>query len=98
MRVKPKEVTLDVPIALIMRDDFEAGKFASNINSVLHGKVKLKTDYVGSLDGGEVFIFYLQRNDEFSELRESFIKLIEEEESNSYDRIVASSLNEDGIK
>lgn len=80
MRIKPKEVLIDVPTAIIMKDDDEAACFASNINTVLHGKVKIKTDYVGSLEAGEIFIFYLQRNDEFSELREEFLNMIESEE------------------
>jgi hypothetical protein len=46
----------------------------------VHGKVKVKIEELGTLGGQFVAIFYLQRNDEFSELREQFMQMIEQEE------------------
>jgi hypothetical protein len=83
MKVKPKEVMLNLPIALLFSTQDEVAQFAANINTLIHGKVKVKVEDVGVLGGQYVSIFYLQRNNEYSELREEFIKLIENEEMNN---------------
>lgn len=80
MRVKPKEVLLNLPTVIMFGDYHEIPNFASNINQVLHGKVKVKYEELGQLAGQYVGIFYLQRNDEFDDLRGSFIQMIEQEE------------------
>lgn len=83
MKVKPKEVLLNLPTVLMFADYHEIPNFASNINQVLHGKVRVKYEELGVLGGQYVGIFYLQRNDEFDELRASFKQMIEQEEMNS---------------
>lgn len=83
MKVKPKEIMVNLPIALTFQTDDEVGQFAANINTLIHGKVRVKTDVVGNLGGQIVAIFYLQRNDEYSQIREEFCRLIEIEESNT---------------
>lgn len=80
MKVKPKEVMLNLPIALLFDTQDEADVFASNINTLINGKVKVKMDNVGLLGGRFVTIYYLQRNDEYSSIREEFLRLIETEE------------------
>lgn len=80
MKVKPKEVMLNLPIALLFSTQDEVAQFAANINTLIHGKVKVKVEDVGVLGGQYVSIFYLQRNDEYRELREEFVQLIENEE------------------
>jgi hypothetical protein len=82
MKVKPKEIMVNLPIALTFATEDEVGMFAANINTLIHGKVRVKTDVVGTLGGQIVAIFYLQRNDEYSQIREEFCRLIENEEMN----------------
>lgn len=84
MKVKPKEVLLNLPIALMFRDYHEIPEFASNINQLVHGKVKIKYEELGCLGGQYVGLFYLQRNDEFSQMRQEFKQMIEEEEQALY--------------
>ena len=71
---------VNLPIALTFQTDDEVGQFASNINTIIHGKVRVKTDIVGNLGGQIVAIFYLQRNNEYSQIRDEFVRLIENEE------------------
>lgn len=80
MKVKPKEVLLNLPTVIMFGDYHEIPNFASNINQVLHGKVKVKYEELGQLAGQYVGLFYLQRNDEFDDLRMSFRQMIEREE------------------
>ena len=93
MKVKPKEVLLNLPIALLFPVQDEADNFASNINTLINGKVKVKMDNVGTLGGRHVVIFYLQRNDEYSQIRDEFLGLIEQEEMNYEEERNNSPLN-----
>lgn len=86
MKVKPKEALLNLPIVIMFTDYHEIPIFASNINQVLHGKSRVKYEELGMLGGQYVGLFYLQRNDEFDELRASFKQMIEQEEINSNDK------------
>jgi hypothetical protein len=85
MKVKPKEVMLNLPITLMFRDYHEIPEFAANINQLVHGKVKIKYEELGVLGGQYVGLFYMQRNDEFSEMRQEFKQMIEEEEQALYE-------------
>lgn len=87
MKIKPKDLVVNLPIVLMFNQEDEIAQFAANINTIVHGEVKLKTDVLGMLGGQHVAIFYLKRNDEFSELRENFGKLIEDEEIANYNKI-----------
>jgi len=80
MRVKPKEVLLNLPVALLFDEPSEVGAFAANVNAILHGKVRLKAEELGTLGGKHVGLFYLQRNLESQEIHDEFVRLIEEEE------------------
>ena len=80
MKIKPKEAMLNLPIVLYFDNENEIHAFASNINTVIHGKVKMKYDVLGMLAEKYVSIFYLQRNDEYHSLREDFRVMIENDE------------------
>lgn len=76
---------LNLPITLMFRDYHEIPEFAANINQLVHGKVKIKYEELGVLGGQYVGLFYMQRNDEFSEMRQEFKQMIEEEEQALYE-------------
>lgn len=80
MKVKPKEVLLNLPVALLFDEPSEVGAFAANVNAILHGKVRLKAEELGTLGGRYVGLFYLQRNLESQEIHDEFVRLIEQEE------------------
>ena len=80
MKVKPKEVLVNLPVALLFEEPWEIASFAANINAILHGKVRLKAEDLGELGGKYVGLFYLQRNDEFQQIRDEFMRLIEQQE------------------
>lgn len=84
MKVKPKEVLVNLPVALLFDEPWEIISFAANINTILHGKVKLKVEELGSLGGRHVGLFYLDRNAEYHEIRDEFVRLIEQEEITSH--------------
>ena len=77
---------VNLPIVLMFDDEDEVLKFASNINTIINGKVKIKYELLGMLNNQHVGIFYLQRHDEFSQLREQFVKMIENEEILEHNR------------
>jgi len=80
MKIKPKEIMVNLPVALLFDTADEIPSFASNINSIIHGKVRLKVEELGTLGGRYVALFYLQRNNEFQQIHDEFIRLIENEE------------------
>ncbi|CAB4196940.1 hypothetical protein UFOVP1290_460 [uncultured Caudovirales phage] len=80
MKVKPKEILVNLPIVLMFTDYHEIPEFASNINQLIHGKVHVKYEELGLLGSKYAGIFYLQRNDEFTDLRDKFKTMIEQEE------------------
>lgn len=84
MKVKPKEVMLNLPITLMFRDYHEIPEFAKNINQLVHGESKIKYEELGLLGGQYVGLFYMNRNDEFAEMRASFKQMIEEEEQETW--------------
>lgn len=80
MKIKPKEIAVNLPIVLTFQTSDEIALFASNINSLIHGKVRVKCEELGTLGPNHMGLFYLQRNNEYHELREEFMNLIEQEE------------------
>lgn len=86
MRFKPKEVLVNLPAVHVFSFVGDDDRLAASFNTLVHGKVKLKYESLGMLGGQYVSIFYLQRNSEFSELREEFMEMIlKEEEQNRQD-------------
>jgi hypothetical protein len=84
MKVKPKSLLVNLPIVLTFPDYHDIPRFAADINSIVHGKVKVKCEELGLLGSEYVGIFYLQRNPEYQELRQEFMKMIEKEERENY--------------
>ncbi len=80
MKVKPKEALVLVPAVHLFTQEGEDAQLASSFNTFLHGKVRLKYETLGMLGGQYVSIFYFQRNNEFTELRQQFMDLILQEE------------------
>lgn len=85
MKVKPKEVLVNLPVALLFDEPWEIASFAANINTILHGKVRLKAEELGTLGGRYVGLFYLQRNAESQQIHDEFMRLIEEEQITEHD-------------
>ena len=76
MKINPKEVFVLLPQIIMFDQSEKIPEFASNINTILHGKVRLKYEELGMLGGQYVGIFYLQRNDEFQSLRDEMMNMI----------------------
>lgn len=95
MKVKPKEVLLNLPVALMFDESDEIARFASNINTILHGKVRMKYEELGLLGKQQVGLFYLQRNDEFDELRKQFRTMIEAQELAEHERVMTKARSDD---
>jgi len=79
MNIKPKDIKVNLPIVLGFEDYQEIPAFAAAINTIIHGKVKVKCEDLGMLGWQHMGIFYLQRNLEFTELREQFVDMIDRE-------------------
>lgn len=79
-KIKPKDVLINVPVVLEFTDYREIPIFANDFNKLLHGKVKLKSEELGILNGKYMGIFYLERNSEYTSLRNSFMNMINEAE------------------
>lgn len=97
MKVKPKEVLLNLPVALLFDEPWEIASFAANINAILHGKVRLKVEELGVLGGRHVGLFYLQRNEESQQIHDEFVRLIEQEESAQHGDMSYVPASEDEI-
>lgn len=80
MKVKPKEVLVNLPVVLMFDSEDEVAEFAATINTIIHGKVKIKYEVVGKLQEQYAGLIYINRNLESQELREEFLKMIDMEE------------------
>lgn len=80
MKFKPKEVLVNLPVALTFTNEDEIVQMAAAFNTFIHGKVKMKYEVLGTLGGQTIGLFYLQRNNESQELRDEFMKMINAEE------------------
>lgn len=80
MKIKPKEVLVNLPVVLTFTHENEDAVLAAGFNTFIHGKVKLKYETLGKLNDQYVSIFYIQRNGEFHSIRSEFVNLIEQEE------------------
>lgn len=74
MKIKPKSVLVNLPIYVLFDTADELPQFAANINTILHGKVRLKYEEMGKHDSRFVGLFYLDRGPDYDNLRE-FVKL-----------------------
>jgi hypothetical protein len=80
MKVKPKEIMVNLPAAHLFQNEDEMAQFAAAINTIIHGKVKIKYEVLGTLGGQYVGLFYVQRNNESQEIHDEFMRLIQQEE------------------
>lgn len=76
MKLKPKDIQVNLPIALLFDQENEINNFATSVNMIVHGKVKLKSENLGKLGNKFVGLFYMQRNNESQSIREEFLRLI----------------------
>lgn len=76
MKIKPKEILVNLPVVLMFDSEDKIAEFASNINTIIHGKVKIKYEIVGLLNKQYVGLFYIQRNNESQALRDEFFSMI----------------------
>lgn len=83
MHIKPKEILVNLPAVHLFDHENDMAEFASAINTIIFGKVKVKYELLGLLGGQSVGLFYLQRNNESQELHDEFMRLIEAEEMGS---------------
>lgn len=84
MSIKPKEILVNLPIVLLFNNDEKVVDFASSINMIMHGKLRIKCEVLGKLGEKSVGLLYLHRNDEYHELRRQFLDMIEKEEIETY--------------
>lgn len=80
MKVKPKEIAVNLPAVHLFVTEDEIPALAAAINTIIHGKVKIKYEALGVLGGQFVGLFYVQRNNESQQLHDEFMELINEEE------------------
>ena len=73
MKLKPIEVQVNLPVYFEFETEDELAQMAANINSVLAGRTRVKYEVMGTRGDKIVGLLYLERNREYSELRD-FIK------------------------
>ena len=86
MKIKPKEILVNLPAAHLFQSEDEMASFASAINTIIFGKSKIKYEALGLLGGQYVGLFYIQRNLESQQIHDEFIRLIEQEEMGSLEQ------------
>lgn len=102
MKVKPKEIMVNLPVALMFDSEDKIAEFASSINTIIHGKVKVKCESIGKLQDQYIGLFYLQRNNESQELRDRFTQMIDDEwmkvtSSKEEEKVIENIDSEHGI-
>lgn len=73
MKIKPKDVSVNLPCHFEFQDEEECAQMAANINSILHGRSRVKYDIMGTKGDMVVGLLYLERWGEYQEYRK-FIK------------------------
>jgi hypothetical protein len=84
MKVKPKEILVNLPTVLMFSDYNEIPQFASTINQIVHGKIKIKYEELGLLGGQYIGLFYIKRDEDSQRLRDEFMFAILQEEQERY--------------
>ena len=80
LKVKPKEIMVNLPVVLLFKTEGDIPALAAAINTIIFGKVRIKYETLGLLGGQYVGLFYVQRNNESQEIHDEFMRLIEQEE------------------
>lgn len=86
MNIKPKEILVDLPAVFPFKSEDDVHSFVSAINTIVHGKVKVKYEILGWLDENCMCIVYIQRNFEYQELYNEFIEMIQRQEREMYEQ------------
>jgi hypothetical protein len=89
MKIKPKDIAVNLPAVHLFDGEAEMAIFALAINTIIHGKVRVKYELLGMLGGQCVGLFYLKRNNESQEIHDQFVQLIEEEEMTNKSRSIS---------
>lgn len=86
MKIKAKEVLINLPVYFEFEHEEELAQMASNINSVLAGRTRVKYEVMGDRGDKIIGLLYLERNREYGELRD-FIKqyILDPEEAPAYE-------------
>ena len=80
MKSKPKDIQVNLPAVHLFSTEDEIPSLTTAINTIIHGKVKVKYEVLGVLGGRFVGLLYIQRNKESQEMHDEFVRMIEEEE------------------
>ena len=81
MKFKPKEIMVNLPAIHLFASEKDVPMTAAAINTIVHGKVKIKYEILGTLGGQVAGLFYVQRNHESQQIRDEFMQMILEEET-----------------
>lgn len=76
MKVKSKEVLVNLPCHFEFYNEDECATMAANINSVLHGRQRVKYDIMGKRGDMVVGLLYLDRSKEYLDYRNFILKII----------------------
>lgn len=76
MKIKPKDVQVNLPCHFEFKDEDECAQMAANINSVLHGRSRVKYDIMGTRGDMVVGLLYLERWGEYLEYREFLAEFV----------------------
>lgn len=80
MKVKPKKLLCNLPIYVLFDREDDISLFAANINTILHGKQKLKYEIPGTHAGQLIGLFYIDRTPEYQELRDFVLEYMADKE------------------
>lgn len=79
MKIKPKEVLVNLPCHFEFLHEDECAQMAANINAILHGRTRVKYDVMGTRGDLLICILYTERNREYLEYREFIEWLVDPE-------------------
>lgn len=80
MKISPKEIMVVLPAVHLFNNEEEIPALAAGVNTIIHGKVKIKYETLGHLNGKIAGLFYINRDNDSQSLRDQFMQLIEREE------------------
>lgn len=79
MKTHPKEIMVNLPAVHLFDTEDDIPALAAAVNTIIHGKSKIKCEVLGNLNGQVAGLFYLQRDLDSQALREQFMEMIERE-------------------
>jgi hypothetical protein len=97
LKVKPKKLLIDLPIYVLFDEEDDIVRFAANVNTILHGKKKVKYEVLGTHARQIIGLFYIDRTPEYQELREFVLQYLADKEEMPEEK-TARELEEDLIE